>query len=313
MKGSMAEYALGLMRQRARQAFEAKIRRGHVMWEVPVGFVRTTDDRLEKIVDRQVQQAVMGVFQPCRARGSARQTMRGYRDAQLPLPKGQPGTAGGESRWHLPSGHRINQMRTHPCYAGALVYGRTEAQTVIEDGRALQRARRKKPLEQWRMLLVENHPGDSSWAAFLHNQQLWEANSHMPAEGAGGAAKRGPALRSGLLRWGRCGRKLQVAYSGTTGRVPRYVCTGGRGDRGASACLTIGGLRVDRAVEAAVLAALQPASVQAALAALERVGVEHATQRQAWALTLEQAREEGQQARRQYAVVEPEPRLVAGA
>ncbi len=41
MKGSMAEYELGLMRQRARQAFEAKIQRGHVMWEVPVGFVRT--------------------------------------------------------------------------------------------------------------------------------------------------------------------------------------------------------------------------------------------------------------------------------
>ena len=30
MKGSMAEYELGLMRQRARQAFEAKIQRGHV-------------------------------------------------------------------------------------------------------------------------------------------------------------------------------------------------------------------------------------------------------------------------------------------
>src|ERR1700755_1378106 len=48
MKGSMAEYELGLMRQRARQAFEAKIQRGHVMWEVPVGFVRTSDDRIEK-------------------------------------------------------------------------------------------------------------------------------------------------------------------------------------------------------------------------------------------------------------------------
>jgi len=62
MKGSMAEYALGLMRQRARQAFEAKSQRGHVMWEVPVGFVRTSDDRIEKIADRQVQHAVAGVF-----------------------------------------------------------------------------------------------------------------------------------------------------------------------------------------------------------------------------------------------------------
>jgi len=92
MKGSMAEYAWGLMRQRARQAFEAKIQRGHVMWEVPVGFVRTPDDRMEKIADRQVQQAVAGVFQKFRELGSARQTMLWYHEAQCPLPEGRPGT-----------------------------------------------------------------------------------------------------------------------------------------------------------------------------------------------------------------------------
>ena len=312
MKGSMAEYAWGLMRQRARQAFEAKIRRGHVMWEVPVGCVRTTDHRLEKIADRQVQQAVTGVFQKFRALGSARQTMLWSRDEQLPLPEGQPGTIGREIRGRLPSGHRMNQMLTNPSYAGALVYGRPEAKTVMEDGRARQTARREKPREQWRILMLENHPGSLSWADFLHNQQLLEAKSHMPEEGAGGAAKRGPALLSGLLRCGRCGRKLQVAYRGTTGRVPRYVCTGGRVDRGSSSCLTIGGLRVDRAVEAAGLEALQPASVQAALAALEQVGAEHDTTRQAVALSLENARYEAQRARRQYDLVEPENRLVAG-
>jgi DNA invertase Pin-like site-specific DNA recombinase len=37
MTGAMAAYELGLMRQRARQAFEENIRRGHVMWEVPEG------------------------------------------------------------------------------------------------------------------------------------------------------------------------------------------------------------------------------------------------------------------------------------
>ena len=256
MKGSMAEYALGLMRQRARQAFEAKIQRGHVMWEVPVGFVRTSDDRIEKIADRQVQHAVAGVFQKFRELGSARQTMLWYRDAQLPLPEVCPGTLGRDIRWRLPSGHRIHQMLRNPYYAGALVYGRTEAKTVIVDGRARQSHRRKKPLAQWRILLLDNHSGYISWEDFLHTQQLLAANRNRPQDGAGGAAKRGPALLSGLLRCGRCGRKLTVAYSGTTGRVPRYVCRGGRVDRGSSSCLTIGGLRVDRAVEAAVLEAL---------------------------------------------------------
>ena len=113
------------------------------MWAVPVGFVRTEDHRLEKIADRQVQQALDGVFKKLRELGSARQTMRWDRDAQLPLPEVHPGTAGHDILWHRPSGHRIHQMLTNPCSAGALVYGRTETQTVIEDGRARQSTRRK--------------------------------------------------------------------------------------------------------------------------------------------------------------------------
>jgi hypothetical protein len=134
----------------------------------------------------------------------------------------------------------------------------------------------------------------------------------MPEDAAGGAARRGPALLSGLLRCGRCGRKLYVAYSGTTGRVPRYVCHGGRVDRGSASCLTIGGLRVDRAVEAAVLDAIQPVGVTAALEALEQVVAEHDTKRQAVTLAREKARYEAQRAWRQYDLVDPEHRLVAG-
>jgi len=312
MKGSMAEYELGLMRQRARQAFEAKIQRGHVMWEVPVGFVRTSDDRIEKSADRQVQHAVAGVFRKFRELGSARQTMLWYRDAQLPLPEVRPGTLGRDILWRLPSEHRINQMLRNPYYAGALAYGRTEAKTVIVDGRARQRHRRKKPVAQWRILLLDNHPGYIGWEDFLHTQQLLEANRNRAQGSAGGAAKRGPALLSGLLRCGRCGRKLTVASSGTTGRVPRYVCRGGRVDRGSSSCLTIGGLRGDRAVEAAVVEALQPAGIHAALEALEQVVAQQDTQRQALALALEKTRYEAQRASRQYDLADPENRLVAG-
>jgi DNA invertase Pin-like site-specific DNA recombinase len=312
MKGSMAEYELGLMRQRARQAFEAKIQRGHVMWEVPVGFVRTPDDRLEKIADRQVQQAVAGVFQKFRELGSARQTMLWYHEAQLPLPEVRPGTLGQDIRWRLPSEHRIHQMLRNPYYAGALVYGRTAAKTVIVDGRARQSHRQKQPVAQWRIVLLDNHAGYISWEDFLDNQQLLEANRHRPQGSAGGAAKGGPALLSGLLRCGRCGRKLYVAYSGTTGRVPRYICHGGRVTRGSASCLTVGGLRVDRAVETAVLDAIQPAGVTAAVEALERLHAEHDLTRQALTLAVEKARYEAQRAQRQYDRVDPDNRLVAG-
>src|SRR5207245_6194969 len=167
MKGSIAEYELALMRQRARYAFEAKIRRGHVMWEVPVGFGRTTDDRIEKIADRQVQHAVAGVCGKCRALGRARQTMLWYRDEQLPRPEVQPGTAGRALLWRLPSSHRSNQMLTNPYDAGALGHGRTEAKTVIEGGRAGQSTRRNKPRAPWRLQLLRRQPGHRAW------QHVW--------------------------------------------------------------------------------------------------------------------------------------------
>jgi hypothetical protein len=102
-------------------------------------------------------------------------------------------------------------MLRNPYYAGALVSGRTEAKLVIVDGRAHQSHRQKKPLAQWRILLLDNHPGYISWEDFLQTQELLAANSNRPQGGAGGAAKRGPALLSGVLRCGRCGRKLTVA------------------------------------------------------------------------------------------------------
>ena len=138
LQGTMSEFELSLFRQRARQAFEQKVERGHLLWEVPAGFVRTQDDRPEKTPDRQVQQAVAGVFPKFRELGSARQTALWYRDHQIPLPHVRPGTSGEEVEWALPTESRIRQMLKNPCYAGALAYGRTVARTVIADGRAKQ-------------------------------------------------------------------------------------------------------------------------------------------------------------------------------
>src|SRR6202521_1761224 len=73
LKGTMSEFELGLLRQRAREAFEQKVKRGFALWEVSVGFVRSEDDRIEKTPDRQVQQAISSVFQKFQQLGSARQ------------------------------------------------------------------------------------------------------------------------------------------------------------------------------------------------------------------------------------------------
>jgi DNA invertase Pin-like site-specific DNA recombinase len=312
LQGTMSEFELSLFRQRARQAFEHKVQRGHALWEVPVGFVRTEDDRCEPIPDRQIQQAVAGVFRKFRELGSARQTTLWYRDQQILLPQVQPGTSGHEVSWAPATLSRVRQMLKNPCYAGALAYGRTTAKTVIAAGRAQHAGRTRKPPDQWRVLLLDNHVGYISWEDYQRIQQVLEANGAMREGQAGGAAKGGGALLSGLLRCGRCGRQLYVQYSGTTGRVPRYGCHGGRDNRGSAACLSLGALRVDQAVAEEVLAALQPGGVQASLLALEQLTHGHNEKRAALTLTLERARYEARRAQRHYEAVDPDNRLVAG-
>ena len=130
------------------------------------------------------------------------------------------------------------------------------------------------------------------------------------SEGSG-AAKLGAALLSGLLRCGRCGGKFEVVYSGTSDRVPRYVSRGDRGDRGSSQCLTVGSLRLDRAVAQSVLTAIQPAGIEAAVKLTECAKVEDNEKRQALELALERVRYEEKRARRQFDAVDPENRLVA--
>ena len=312
LKGSMAEFELGLLRQRARAAFEQKVSRGFTMWEVPIGFIRTEEGRIEKTPDRQVQQAIATVFQKFHQLGSARQATIWFREEQIPLPHVKGATAGKEVFWVLPSSGRILQILRNPCYGGAFAYGKTAPRTVIEDGRARHQSRYRKPQNEWKILLIDHHPGYISWEEYLENQRRLEANVAWGDGEASGAAKSGTAMLSGLLRCGRCRRKLQVVYSGNGGRVPRYSCRGDRGDRGSSPCLTIGSLRVDRAVSHSVLAAIQPAGIEAAIKLSECEQAEDDEKRKALELALERARYEANRARRQFDAVEPENRLVAG-
>ena len=312
LKGSMAEFELGLLRQRARAAFEQKVRRGFTLWEVPVGFIRTEEARIEKTPDRQVQQAIATVFQKFHQLGSARQATIWFREEQIPLPHVKGGTAGKEVFWAVPSSGRILQILRNPCYGGAFAYGKTAPRTVIEEGRARQQSRYRKPQNEWKVLLVDHHPGYINWEEYLENQRRLEANVAWGEGESGGAAKSGTAMLSGLLRCGRCGRKLQVVYSGNGGRVPRYSCRGDRGDRGSSPCLTIGSLRVDRAVIHSVLGAIQPAAIETAVKVSECAEAEDDEKRKSLELALERARYEANRARRQFDAVEPENRLVAG-
>jgi len=311
LKGTMSEFELSLFRQRAREAFEMKVAAGHAMWEVPVGFTRNELDRVEKIADRQVQAAIESVFKKVRELASARQAALWFRDNKTPLPEVVRGTRGRKIVWRLPTESRIRQILKNPCYAGALAYGRTEAKVIVTEGRARKsQTRNHKPQEKWKVLLLDNHSGYITWQEFQENLLMLESNAASRGPTRQGAARKGSALLGGLLRCSHCGRKLFVGY-GRSKTQPRYLCHGGRETRGSASCQSLGGVGVDRAVSAAVLEAIRPAGIEAAIEAMKQMENERDERHRLRELALEKARYEVDRARRQYDEVDPANRLVA--
>jgi DNA invertase Pin-like site-specific DNA recombinase len=75
LKGTMSEFEISLLRQRALEAYRQKVRRGKVLTLVPLAYVRTEDDGIEITPDRHVQESVRGIFQKFRELGSIRQVL----------------------------------------------------------------------------------------------------------------------------------------------------------------------------------------------------------------------------------------------
>src|SRR5205085_737100 len=95
-------------------------------------------------------------------------------------------------------------------------------------------------------------------------------------------------------------------------RHSRYVCRRGRLDYGEPSCIGFGGLRVDDAIEAALLAVVRPAAAAAALAAEPQAAARRDQARDALLRDLEAVRYAADRASRQYDAADPENRLVAG-
>jgi DNA invertase Pin-like site-specific DNA recombinase len=309
LKGTMSEFELGLLRQRALEAQKQMIRRGEVLWDVAVGYVRTEDNGCELTPDRQVQEAVRGVFSKFREFGSARQVLLWYRQERLPLPSMVPGKSGAKAVWRGATSCRILRMLKNPIYAGMFAYGRTRTKARWENGRVRKQTGQRVPQEEWEVLIPDHHPGYITFKEYLRNQATLASN--VREKMTTGAPREGSGLLAGLLRCGRCGRMLFVGYSGSNHRVLRYQCRGASVDFGEQKCISFAGRKVDQTVSETVLKALEPAGIEASILAWKRSQEQEDEKRKALRLALEKARYESDRRRRQYEAVEPENRLVA--
>jgi len=78
LKGTMSEWELGVMRQRSLDALRLKAARGELYTTVPIGFLRTRDNRLELDPDQRIQQAIRLVFEQSRRRGACARRSSGF-------------------------------------------------------------------------------------------------------------------------------------------------------------------------------------------------------------------------------------------
>lgn len=311
MKGTLSEMELSTLRQRSYEALMQKARRGELLTTVPIGYVRSRDERIEVDPDQRIQNAVALVFRKFDEFGSIRQVLMWLRQERIELPGVVYGATGRCVQWQLPGYHALNKMLTNPTYAGAYAYGRTRTVTRVEKGRKRCLKGQRVPQKEWQILILAHHQGYLDWDQYTANQQQIAHNANMKGAMVRGAPRNGGALLAGLLRCGRCGRKLHVAYSGTEGQCLRYSCQGAKINHGTGQCISFGGLKADQQVCEQLLQRLQPLGIRAALAAIDRRVQLSSEQTQHKELALEQARYEALRARRQYDTVDPEHRLVA--
>lgn len=311
MKGTLSEMELSILRQRSYAALMQKAQRGDLFTTVPIGFLRVCNDRIELDSDLRIREAIGLVFRKFREFGSIRQVLIWLHQERIELPSVRYGPEGRSILWKLPGYHAVNKMLRNPVYGGAYAYGRTKTVTRIEQGRKKSLKGQRVEQQDWQILIPEHHQGYIGWDEYEINQQQIAHNANMKGVMVRGPARNGGALLAGLLRCGHCGRKLHVAYSGTTGQCLRYNCRGAKINHGTGQCISFGGLRADQRVVEEVLRRLQPLGVRAALEAIEHhahLGNERIEQKE---LSLEQVRFEAARARRQYDAVDPDNRLVA--
>jgi DNA invertase Pin-like site-specific DNA recombinase len=310
LKGTMSEAELHVLRTRMREGALHKAAKGELRLLLPAGLDYDETGRVRITPDEAVADAIAAVFAYFDELTSARQVMLRLVADRRALPRRSPGDR--KVRWVPASYGAVHDILTNPCYAGVYAFGRKRVQRTLQDGVVRERVV-AAPREEWHAFVIDHYPGYITPERYEANQARLRAN--VPSArgyGGPGAAREGHALLQGLVRCGRCARKLQVSYSGRS-LTPRYCCTRGRGMYGTATCQSVGGRRIERLVAEQVFQALAPAAIDATLHAMEQLTETHHARIHSAELELERARQDADRARRQFDRCEPENRLVARA
>ena len=309
MKGTISEMEVASFRERAQAALLQKAQRGALIRRVPIGYVKGSDDRIEKDPDARVGSTLDLIFRKFAELGSVRQVYfwLDQQHIQLPVVRGPEEVR--EMVWQPARYHAVLSVLKNPVYAGAYAYGRSKTMVRLEAGQKRVRRQVQRRREDWAVLILDHHVGYIDWDVYQSNQTMIAHNDNARGNAVRGPIKHGEALLAGLLRCGHCGAKLLAQYPGP--RVIRYQCSGYLLNRDHACCVMFGGLRADHLVSEQLMQSLAPLGIEAAMEAIESLQGASDERIQQKALALEQACYEVTRARRQYDAVDPANRLVA--
>jgi DNA invertase Pin-like site-specific DNA recombinase len=311
IKGTLSVVELKILKARLLDGQREKARRGELFRLLPAGYVLDADGKVVKDPDARVQEGVALIFRKYRELWSVRQTFKWFHDQELELPVNKFVAGRQKLIWQLPTQSFLSNVLRNAFYAGAYVWGQRPTQMVLVEGRLRKRVGWMRPPEQCSVFLPDHHEGYIDWETYDENQRMkLRSCLNLQPDAAVGAVREGQGLLVGILRCGRCGRRMHVRYWGRKGTHGRYLCVGDY-QAGGRYCVAFGGGLVDRQFSERLLDVISPLGVEASLRALDELASQDDERYQARSRKVEQLEYETQRAFEQYNEVDPRNRLVA--
>lgn len=311
LKGTLSEAELHSIHLRLDAGRLSKARRAERVQHLPTGLLRDANGEPRFDPDRSVRDRIRFVFDKFRELGSAQKVLRFMGTHGLKLPRRQTsGLYAGRMLWKEPNSAMLLSILKNPAYAGAFAYGRRIADPARQIPGRPATGRIRQPPDRWLVLVKDVYPAYITWEEHQRIQVTIEENRQKMAERLTRkqAIRSGAALLTGLVRCGRCGHAMQVAYKDNRFQ---YICRIASTHYSKANCQYLTGGPIDEAVVQEFFRVLRPAEIDA----LERVNAKQAAHQRELETHLEQEVRRleyaASRAERQYDSVDPENRLIA--